>query len=208
MLDQSSPKDSNSCADNVSGSSTPNQMGNIDEVLVQLNREISRSEGESQQGLSNTCNSLQAENVTSQDNDIISNVFNSHNNMSLASDSISLHCPGNVNTVHVSSFLDCKSGNVEYRIRPDVLTQCATANPSSEGNFLWSLTKMIYSPTELIGRNFTGRKNKKMLSPRRKHALIHAYVDCYGRNKNRFMKATNSVNSGIRYLSLKEKCKE
>lgn len=45
--------------------------------------------------------------------------------------------------------------------------------------------------------NFNGKKGKAKMSPRRRHSLVHLYVDNYDRRADGFKQAINSVNNGL-----------
>ena len=118
---------------------------------------------------------------------------------------IQLSCPKGAVVQYISSpFVPCSSeGLFEFRIQ-DSLVWDARGDSVNSGNFMWHLTQKIYRQEEMMGKNFYGkRQNKSNLSPRRRHALVHAFVDQYGDDKTELSNAVASVNSGLRYITRK-----
>lgn len=56
--------------------------------------------------------------------------------------------------------------------------------------------------------NFMGKKGKRMMSPRRRHSLVHLYVENFDRRFDGLMKAVTSVNNGLLTISKKNKSSE
>ena len=87
----------------------------------------------------------------------------------------------------------------EFRVRRDILADLKDAS-CSDGNFMWLVTRRIFTDEELIGRNFFGRKGRPPLSPRRRNCLRAAFLECCGTSYAEFTKSVNSINNGIRSL--------
>ncbi|CAC5363355.1 unnamed protein product [Mytilus coruscus] len=85
--------------------------------------------------------------------------------------------------------------DTEVRIKPDKVRTIMTDSVSPR-NFGWNLVKMLFSPQEIIGRNFWGNKGKIPLSPRRRHAIEHAIIDTYGQEN--LQTCITGINTGIR----------
>ena len=85
--------------------------------------------------------------------------------------------------------------DTEVRIKPDKVRTTMSDSVSAR-NFGWNLVKMLFSPQEIIGRNFWGNKGKIPLSPRRRHAIEHAIIDTYGQEN--LQTCITGINTGIR----------
>ena len=94
---------------------------------------------------------------------------------------------------------DIIHGDFEFRVRRDILADLKDAS-CSDGNFMWLVTRRIFTDEELIGRNFFGRKGRPPLSPRRRNCLRAAFLECCGTSYAEFTKSVNSINNGIRSL--------
>lgn len=70
----------------------------------------------------------------------------------------------------------------------------------SPGNFAWKLARRLFSTDQLKDKNYSGRKGKAALSPRRKHAIEHAIIDGYGPNQAHITEAIQAINVGIRNI--------
>ncbi|XP_063436864.1 uncharacterized protein LOC134718300 [Mytilus trossulus] len=77
------------------------------------------------------------------------------------------------------------------------------ADSCSAGNFAWRLAKKLYTADQLNGKNYRGKKGKPALSPRRKHAIEHAIIDCYGPNPENLTQGMIAINTGIRNMGRK-----
>ena len=96
------------------------------------------------------------------------------------------------------------SGNFHFLVKRSTLDFLNIKNKSG-GMFLWGLTKTLYSDNELFNKNFFGGKGKQAISPRRRHAMEHAFIDVFQtRNKAVFHKAVKSVNNGLYALTEKK----
>lgn len=96
-----------------------------------------------------------------------------------------------------SSPKDILPGNCEFVINKEV-QQLAWTTACSAGNFLWTMTKLLFSEEEMTTKmNFNGKKGKAKMSPRRRHSLVHLYIDNYDRRADGFRQAINSVNNGL-----------
>ena len=95
-------------------------------------------------------------------------------------------------------------GNFHFLVKRSTLDFLKIKNKSG-GMFLWGLTKTLYSDNELFNKNFFGGKGKQAISPRRRHAMEHAFIDVFQtRNKAVFHKAVKSVNNGLYALTEKK----
>lgn len=111
--------------------------------------------------------------------------------------SIMISCPANATIIDVKSPKDIVPGNCEFVINREI-QQSARATACSAGNFLWSMTKLLFSEEEMATKmNFNGKKGKAKMSPRRRHSLVHLYIDNYDRRADGFRQAINSVNNGL-----------
>nr|XP_034309086.1 uncharacterized protein LOC117683602 [Crassostrea gigas] len=129
--------------------------------------------------------------------DLDENSIPSSLDFAVTNNSILLSCPANATIIDVKSPKDIVPGNCEFVINKEV-QQLARATACSAGNFLWSMTKLLFSEEEMMTKmNFNGKKGKAKMSPRRRHSLVHLYVDNYDRRADGFKQAINSVNNGL-----------
>lgn len=97
---------------------------------------------------------------------------------------------------------DVEPGNYEILVCPDVLMEIKDRS-CSDGNFLLNTARRIFKEEELEGKNYSGRKGRPGISPRRKHALQHAFAEHCSSNIDDFKRAVIALNSGIRGLAFK-----
>ncbi|XP_062600617.1 uncharacterized protein LOC134262262 [Saccostrea cucullata] len=106
--------------------------------------------------------------------DVVS-AFSSVNNTILP------NCPSNATIHNVSSPKDIVPGNCKFVVNKE-LQQTARNSACSAGNFLWTMTKILFNEEELSrNMNFSGRKGKEKMSPRMRHSLVQLYVENYDR---------------------------
>lgn len=118
---------------------------------------------------------------------------------------IVLHCPPTATIIEVNSPEDIVPGKCEFVVNK-AIQQKARMEACSAGNFLWTMTKVLFKEEEMSQKmNFMGKKGKRRMSPKRRHSLVHLYVE------NRFdglMKAVTSVNNGLLTIFKKNKRSE
>ncbi|XP_075703632.1 uncharacterized protein LOC142684356 isoform X2 [Rhinoderma darwinii] len=92
---------------------------------------------------------------------------------------------------------------MELRVDDDlamsIRRQVDSNNP---GPFGWQLAKLIFTEEELYGHNFNGTDQKMPLSPRRVHALQHAFHDYFPKDiaDEALAKGRTAINQGIRNM--------
>ena len=112
------------------------------------------------------------------------------------------------NYVDIRSFHDMKSISYQHKIRisRDVVRD-ASVRATHLGNFGWILAQQVYAPEDLLVCNYNG-KGRMGLSPRRKHAIEEAALDTYGSSPGYRSVLVTSINTGIRSLKFRTKCKQ
>ncbi|KAK3105066.1 hypothetical protein FSP39_016531 [Pinctada imbricata] len=130
----------------------------------------------------------------------VNNVQSSQTSAISSQKLVELNCSKDDPLKEINDFNDISDGKYEFRIRRETLARLKSSS-CSDGNFLWSVTRKIFRTDELVGKNFFGRKGRDPLSPRRVHALKHAYVDFCGSDYKAFTTAVCSINNGIRSLN-------
>uniref|UniRef100_A0A8W8MJD1 BEN domain-containing protein n=1 Tax=Magallana gigas TaxID=29159 RepID=A0A8W8MJD1_MAGGI len=111
-------------------------------------------------------------------------------------------CKANAITTYIRSSEDVEPGNYEILVCPDVLMEIKDRS-CSDGNFLLNTARRIFKEEELEGKNYSGRKGRSGISPRRKHALQHAFAEYCSSNIDDFKRAVIALNSGIRGMAFK-----
>ena len=111
-------------------------------------------------------------------------------------------CKSHAVTTYITSYEDISAGNFHFLIAPEVLSNIKEQS-CSDGNFLLNVARRIFKEHELDGRNFCGRKGRPALSPRRRHALQHAFADHASTDVLDFKRAVVALNSGIRGIGYK-----
>ncbi|KAM4704770.1 uncharacterized protein WCC33_009591 [Rhinophrynus dorsalis] len=92
---------------------------------------------------------------------------------------------------------------MELRVDEDlamsIRRQVEVNNP---GPFGWQLAKLLFTEEELYGHNFNGTDQKLPLSPRRVHAIQHAYHDYFPKDTadDALAKGRTAINQGIRNM--------
>ncbi|OCT57673.1 uncharacterized protein LOC108704626 [Xenopus laevis] len=92
---------------------------------------------------------------------------------------------------------------VELRVGEDlamsIRRQVDVNNP---GAFGWQLAKLLFTEEELYGHNFNGTDQKMPLSPRRVHAIQHAFHDYFPKDMadEALAKGRTAINQGIRNM--------
>lgn len=110
---------------------------------------------------------------------------------------IVLHCPPTATIIEVNSPEDIVPGKCEFVVNK-AIQQKARMEACSAGNFLWTMTKVLFKEEEMSQKmNFMGKKGKRRMSPRRRHSLVHLYVENFDRRFDGLMKAVTSVNNGL-----------
>ncbi|XP_056409138.1 uncharacterized protein LOC130323576 isoform X2 [Hyla sarda] len=73
---------------------------------------------------------------------------------------------------------------------------------NNPGPFGWQLAKLLFSEEELYGHNFNGTDQKMPLSPRRVHAIQHAFHDYFPKDMvdEALAKGRTAINQGIRNM--------
>lgn len=73
---------------------------------------------------------------------------------------------------------------------------------NNPGPFGWQLAKLLFTEEELYGHNFNGTDQKMPLSPRRVHAIQHAFHDYFPRDlaDEALAKGRTAINQGIRNM--------
>ncbi|XP_075070396.1 uncharacterized protein LOC142159416 isoform X2 [Mixophyes fleayi] len=73
---------------------------------------------------------------------------------------------------------------------------------NNPGPFGWQLAKLLFSEEELYGHNFNGTDQKMPLSPRRVHAIQHAFHDYFPKDiaDEALAKGRTAINQGIRNM--------
>ncbi|XP_071988210.1 uncharacterized protein, partial [Engystomops pustulosus] len=95
------------------------------------------------------------------------------------------------------------SNATELRVDKDlamsIRRQVDINNP---GPFGWQLAKLLFMEEELYGHNFNGTDHKMPLSPRRVHAIQHAFHDYFPRDmaEEALAKGRTAINQGIRNM--------
>uniref|UniRef100_K1PRV4 Uncharacterized protein n=1 Tax=Magallana gigas TaxID=29159 RepID=K1PRV4_MAGGI len=89
----------------------------------------------------------------------------------------------------------CKANAITIYIR--------SSEDVEPGNFLLNTARRIFKEEELEGKNYSGRKGRPGISPRRKHALQHAFAEHCSSNIDDFKRAMIALNSGIRGMAFK-----
>ncbi|CAG2202782.1 unnamed protein product [Mytilus edulis] len=111
---------------------------------------------------------------------------------------------GNILELTSASDLLTMSSNQHTELRVGMTAMWEVqADSCSAGNFAWRLAKKLYTVDQLNGKNYSGKKGKLALSPRRKHAIEHAIIDCYGPNPENLTQGMIAINTGIRNMSRK-----
>lgn len=91
---------------------------------------------------------------------------------------------------------DVEAGQYEFKMRREQLEKLHGSS-CSERNFLWNVVKTVNSDHKLVGKNFFGRKNRPVLSPRSVQLNEHCYLNSCSDNIDEFTKAVNAINSWI-----------
>ncbi|KAE8595018.1 hypothetical protein XENTR_v10015434 [Xenopus tropicalis] len=92
---------------------------------------------------------------------------------------------------------------VELRVGEDlamsIRRQVDVNNP---GPFGWQLAKLLFTEEELYGHNFNGTDQKMPLSPRRVHAIQHAFHDYFPKDMadEALARGRTAINQGIRNM--------
>ncbi|KAM8967215.1 uncharacterized protein RCH25_025917 [Pelodytes ibericus] len=92
---------------------------------------------------------------------------------------------------------------MELRVDEDlamsIRRQVDVNNP---GPFGWQLAKLLFTEEELYGHNFNGTDQKLPLSPRRVHAIQHAFHDYFPKDiaDEALAKGRTAINQGIRNM--------
>ncbi|KAM4687522.1 uncharacterized protein O3C94_006036 [Discoglossus pictus] len=92
---------------------------------------------------------------------------------------------------------------MELRVDEDlamsIRRQVDVNNP---GPFGWQLAKLLFTEEELYGHNFNGTDQKMPLSPRRVHAIQHAFHDYFPKDiaDEALAKGRTAINQGIRNM--------
>ncbi|XP_053322047.1 uncharacterized protein LOC128496440 [Spea bombifrons] len=92
---------------------------------------------------------------------------------------------------------------LELRVDEDlamsIRRQVDVNNP---GPFGWQLAKLLFTEEELYGHNFNGTDQKLPLSPRRVHAIQHAFHDYFPKDiaDEALAKGRTAINQGIRNM--------
>ncbi|CAH2281687.1 Hypothetical predicted protein [Pelobates cultripes] len=92
---------------------------------------------------------------------------------------------------------------IELRVDEDlamsIRRQVDVNNP---GPFGWQLAKLLFTEEELYGHNFNGTDQKLPLSPRRVHAIQHAFHDYFPKDiaDEALAKGRTAINQGIRNM--------
>lgn len=124
---------------------------------------------------------------------------------SVVNSMIVLHCPPTATIIEVNSPEDIVPGKCEFVVNK-AIQQKARMEACSAGNFLWTMTKVLFKEEEMGQKmNFMGKKGKRRMSPRRRHSLVHLYVENFDRRFDGLMKAVTSVNNGLLTISKKNK---
>ncbi|CAG2256105.1 unnamed protein product [Mytilus edulis] len=111
---------------------------------------------------------------------------------------------GNILELSSASDLLTMSSNQHTELRVGMTAMWEVqADSCSAGNFAWRLAKKLYTADQLNGKNYSGKKGKPALSPRRKHAIEHAIIDCYGPNPENLTQGMIAINTGIRNMCRK-----
>ncbi|XP_068091520.1 uncharacterized protein [Hyperolius riggenbachi] len=73
---------------------------------------------------------------------------------------------------------------------------------NNPGPFGWQLAKLLFTEEELYGHNFNGTDQKMPLSPRRVHAIQHAFHDYFPKDiaDEALAKGRTAINQGIRNM--------
>jgi len=79
----------------------------------------------------------------------------------------------------VKSYSDVLPSHNEVRLDPSLQAEYYNASCSYQ-NFAWNITKALYHPEELHGRNYHGKRGKLGLSPRRRKTINNALINTYG----------------------------
>lgn len=88
---------------------------------------------------------------------------------------------------------------VEEDLAMSIRRQVDINNP---GPFGWQLAKLLFTEEELYGHNFNGTDQKMPLSPRRVHAIQHAFHDYFPKDMadEALAKGRTAINQGIRNM--------
>ena len=105
-------------------------------------------------------------------------------------------CKSHAVTTYITSFEDISAGNFYFLIEQEVLSNMKEESCSDE-NVLLIVARRIFKEHELDGRNYCGRKGRPALSPRRRHALQHAFEDLASTDMLDFKRAVESEGLGI-----------
>ncbi|XP_029443951.1 uncharacterized protein LOC115083942 isoform X2 [Rhinatrema bivittatum] len=92
---------------------------------------------------------------------------------------------------------------VELRVDEDLaLSIRRQVDVNNPGPFGWQLAKLLYTEEELYGHNFNGTDQKLPLSPRRVHAIQHAFHDYFPKDiaDSALSKGRTAINQGIRNM--------
>jgi hypothetical protein len=66
-------------------------------------------------------------------------------------------------------------------------------------NFAWNITKALYHPEELHGRNYHGKREKLRRSPRRRKGINNALINTYV-SQMQLNNAITAINTGVRIM--------
>ncbi|XP_053568839.1 uncharacterized protein LOC128659180 [Bombina bombina] len=88
---------------------------------------------------------------------------------------------------------------VDEELAMSIRRQVDVNNP---GPFGWQLAKLLFTEDELYGHNFNGTDQKLPLSPRRIHAIQHAFHDYFPKDiaDEALAKGRTAINQGIRNM--------
>nr|XP_033787961.1 uncharacterized protein LOC117354466 isoform X2 [Geotrypetes seraphini]XP_033787962.1 uncharacterized protein LOC117354466 isoform X2 [Geotrypetes seraphini] len=92
---------------------------------------------------------------------------------------------------------------MELRVDEDLaLSIRRQVDVNNPGPFGWQLAKLLYTEEELYGHNFNGTDQKLPLSPRRVHAIQHAFHDYFPKDiaDSALSKGRTAINQGIRNM--------
>ena len=102
---------------------------------------------------------------------------------------------GAILEIETAADIQTATPTTEVRVKPELLRKLKNASVSTK-NFGWNLVKLLFSPNEIVGRNFNGNKGKQQLSPRRRHAVEHGITDMYG--EDMIQTPITGINKGLR----------
>ncbi|XP_063781199.1 uncharacterized protein LOC134929532 isoform X2 [Pseudophryne corroboree] len=92
---------------------------------------------------------------------------------------------------------------MELRVDEDLaLSIRRQVDINNPGPFGWQLAKLLFTEEELYGHNFNGTDQKMPLSPRRVHAIQHAFHDYFPKDiaDEALAKGRTAINQGIRNM--------